>query len=34
LAKIRLDEINKDEKVKIVLINSNFINLKDELKER
>ena len=34
LAKIRLDEINKDNKIEIILINSNFINLKDELKER
>jgi len=34
LAKIRLDGINKDKKIEIILINSNFINLKDELKER
>ena len=34
LAKIRLDEVNKDNKVKIILINSNFVNLKSELKER
>jgi len=34
LANIRLKEVNKDEKVKIILINSNFINLKNELKEK
>ena len=34
LAKIRLDEINKNNKVKIILINSNFVNLKSELEER
>ncbi len=34
LAKKRLDEINKDNKVEIILINSNFINLKKELKNR
>lgn len=34
LAKIRLDEVNKDWKVEIILINSNFRNLKDELKKR
>ena len=34
LAKIRLDEVNKDNKVEIILINSNFINLKRELEER
>ena len=31
LAKIRLNQINKWNKVKIILINSNFINLKKEL---
>jgi len=31
LAKERLNEVNKDNKVEIILINSNFINLKDEL---
>ena len=31
LAEIRLDQINKNKKVEIILINSNFINLKDEL---
>ena len=30
LAKKRLKETNKDEKVKIILINSNFVNLKQE----
>ena len=34
LAKIRLDEINKNNKVEIILINSNFVNLKNELEER
>jgi 16S rRNA (cytosine1402-N4)-methyltransferase len=34
LAKIRLNKVNKDDKVNIILINSNFINLKNELKER
>lgn len=34
LAKIRLDQINKKNKVKIILINSNFVNLKKELKDR
>lgn len=34
LAKVRLEEINKDNKVEIILINSNFVNLKEELKER
>jgi len=34
LAKIRLDKVNTDEKVKIILINSNFRNLKSELKEK
>ena len=34
LAKIRLDKINKDNKIEIILINSNFINLKNELKTR
>jgi 16S rRNA (cytosine1402-N4)-methyltransferase len=34
LAKIRLNKVNKDNKVNIILINSNFINLKNELKER
>lgn len=34
LAKIRLDEVNKNNKVEIILINSNFINLKKELEER
>ncbi len=34
LAKKRLDEINKENKVEIILINSNFINLKEELKNR
>jgi 16S rRNA (cytosine1402-N4)-methyltransferase len=34
LAKIRLDKVNKDNKVEIILINSNFINLKDELEKR
>lgn len=32
LAKIRLKDINKDWKVEIILINSNFKNLKNELK--
>jgi 16S rRNA (cytosine1402-N4)-methyltransferase len=31
LANIRLNEINKDNKVEIILINSNFVNLKKEL---
>jgi len=34
LAKIRLNQINKDNKIEIILINSNFINLKEELKNR
>jgi 16S rRNA (cytosine1402-N4)-methyltransferase len=34
LAKTRLNKVNKDDKVNIILINSNFINLKNELKER
>jgi len=34
LAKIRLDKINKDNKVELILINSNFVNLKDELEKR
>jgi len=33
LAKKRLEEINKDNKVEIILINSNFVNLKEELKK-
>lgn len=33
LAKIRLEKVNKDNKVEIILINSNFINLKKELEE-
>lgn len=33
LAKKRLDETNKDEKVKIILINSNFVNLRSELEK-
>lgn len=31
LAKIRLNEVNVDRKVEVILINSNFINLKEEL---
>lgn len=31
LAKKRLEEVNWDNKVKVVLINSNFVNLKEEL---
>jgi 16S rRNA (cytosine1402-N4)-methyltransferase len=34
LAQTRLNQINKDNKVEIILINSNFINLKEELKNR
>jgi 16S rRNA (cytosine1402-N4)-methyltransferase len=34
LAKIRLDKVNIDKKVEVILINSNFINLKDELNKR
>jgi hypothetical protein len=34
LAKIRLDKLNIDNKVKIIYINSNFKNLKDELNKR
>ena len=34
LAKIRLEEVNKDIWVEIILINSNFINLKEQLEER
>lgn len=33
LAKLRLDQVNIDNKVNIFLINSNFINLKDELEK-
>lgn len=33
LARIRLDEINKNKKVEIHLINSNFWNIKDELEK-
>lgn len=33
-AKVRLNELNKDEKIKIILINSNFVNLKEELKKQ
>lgn len=33
LARIRLDEVNKNKKVEIHLINSNFWNLKDELEK-
>ncbi|MDF1682263.1 MAG: hypothetical protein P1U46_00355 [Patescibacteria group bacterium] len=33
MAKIRLEKVNKDNKVEIILINSNFINLKKELEE-
>lgn len=33
LAKIRLDEVNKDKKIKIYLINSNFLFLKEELEK-
>lgn len=34
LAKQRLEEVNKDKKVEIILINSNFVNLKSELESR
>ena len=34
LAKIILDKVNSDNKIEIILINSNFINLKEELEER
>lgn len=34
LAEIRLKELNKDNKVEIILINSNFFNLKKELVKR
>ncbi len=34
LAQIRLDEINKNKKVEIILINSNFENLKEKLTEK
>ena len=34
LAKIILDKVNSDNKIEIILINSNFINLKAELEER
>lgn len=34
LARQRLEEVNKDNKVELVLINSNFVNLKQELAER
>jgi len=34
LAKDRLSQINKDNKIKIMLINSNFVNLKEELNKR
>lgn len=33
LAKIRLNEINKKKKIEIILVNSNFVNLKKELKK-
>ena len=33
LAKQRLENINKDKKVNIILINSNFVNLKEELEK-
>lgn len=32
-AKIRLNEVNKDKKVKLILINSNFVNLEKQLEE-
>ena len=32
-AKIRLNEVNKDKKVKLILINSNFVNLVNELED-
>lgn len=34
LAKQRLEEVNKDNKIELLLINSNFVNLKWELAER
>lgn len=34
LAEIRLNKVNVEKKVEIILINSNFINLKDELNKR
>jgi len=34
LAKQRLEEVNKDKKVEIILINSNFVHLKSELESR
>lgn len=34
LARQRLEEVNKDNKVELLLINSNFVNLKDELANR
>ncbi|MDD2870520.1 MAG: 16S rRNA (cytosine(1402)-N(4))-methyltransferase RsmH [Candidatus Gracilibacteria bacterium] len=34
MAKIRLNKINKDDKVVIILINSNFVNLKKELSKK
>lgn len=34
LARARLEEVNKDNKVELLLINSNFVNLKSELSER
>lgn len=32
-AKIRLNKVNRDKKVKLILINSNFVNLKKELED-
>ena len=34
IARERLEEVNKDNKVELLLINSNFVNLKQELAER
>ena len=34
LARQRLEEVNKDNKVELLLINSTFVNLKDELANR
>jgi 16S rRNA (cytosine1402-N4)-methyltransferase len=34
LARQRLEEVNKDNKVELLLINSNFVNLKEELASR
>ena len=34
LAKQRINKINKDNKIEVILINSNFINLKSELNKR